>query len=351
MTMSRSTVLVAGDECHAGPAADFEQPILRRVLHWAVGLGKWPHACSYFMRDMLQYMRYSATLSASPTERQLEGRIIATYHIIEKGLTLPETRVGYGQAAVRSLLGFMREYRLRGFDLERVSIQGACGALRAYVAYHDEAGYDLGSLRTEILRETLVTNPKIGGVLPRVRAAIQQSGRGNFEELVKTRHSIRDFASERVCESLIQSAISIAIRTPSVCNRQCWRAYWVCSARRKAELFKLLSGCRGFGDSADSFLVITSDLQLFSGVTERNQAFIDGGMFAMSLLYALHYLGLGTCCLNWVTLAETDERAHAVLEVPKSERILMAIAVGHLREEFHVTCSARRPVSEVLSVR
>ncbi len=42
-------------------------------------------------------------------------------------------------------------------------------------------------------------------------------------------------------------------------------------------------------------LLINYVLTAFNGINERNQSFIDGGMYSMSL-YALHYLG--ACPLN-----------------------------------------------------
>ena len=57
-----------------------------------------------------------------------------------------------------------------------------------------------------------------------------------------------------------------------------------------------VQGNAGFGDRVPLVLVITSDLQTFFAPEERNQAWIDGGMFAMSLVHALHSLGLASCC-------------------------------------------------------
>jgi nitroreductase len=74
-------------------------------------------------------------------------------------------------------------------------------------------------------------------------------------------------------------------------------------------------------------------------------------MFAMTLLHALHYLGLGACALNWCTTWSQDRRFHQALDLPGHELILMLVAVGHLPEILRVARSKRRDVSEILKVR
>ena len=49
-------------------------------------------------------------------------------------------------------------------------------------------------------------------------------------------------------------------------------------------------------------LIIAMDLKAFVPAHERYQHWIDGGMFSMSIIYALHSLGLSSCCLNWSKL-------------------------------------------------
>jgi nitroreductase len=93
---------------------------------------------------------------------------------------------------------------------------------------------------------------------------------------------------------------------------------------------------------------VTSDLRHFMNIGERNQGWIDGGMFSMQLLLALHAEGLGACPLNWSTDYKEDERFRAISVIPDHEIIMMFIAVGHLPDEFKIAQSARRPLSEIL---
>jgi hypothetical protein len=73
-------------------------------------------------------------------------------------------------------------------------------------------------------------------------------------------------------------------------------------------------------------------------------------MFAMSLIYALHSLGLGTCCLNWSVEQDADLRLRSVAQIAPSENVIMLLAVGHLPDELAVACSPRKDLSDVLRI-
>jgi hypothetical protein len=113
-------------------------------------------------------------------------------------------------------------------------------------------------------------------------------------------------------------------------------------------LLSYQNGNRGFGDRASKVLIVASNLEHFASVGERYQGWIDGGMFAMSLFYALHSLGLGTCCLNWCVKHAQDRNLKESAGIAESDLVIMMIVVGHLPEEFKVAQSPRKPIHEVL---
>ncbi|RCJ14711.1 nitroreductase [Nostoc sp. ATCC 43529] len=143
----------------------------------------------------------------------------------------------------------------------------------------------------------------------------------------------------------------MAQKTPSVCNRQSSKVYVFSSDEDKRKVLSYQSGNRGFGDQASKVLIVVSDLENFTLIGERNQCWIDGGMYAMSLVYALHSLGLATCCLNWSVEHSVDKALKKSTNIKDSESIIMMIAIGHLPEELRVAQSPRKPLQEVLIVK
>jgi NADH-quinone oxidoreductase subunit A len=88
------------------------------------------------------------------------------------------------------------------------------------------------------------------------------------------------------------------------------------------------SGNRGFGHTASHVLVISADLRAFVFAHERNQCWVDGGLFSMSLVYAFHALGLGTCCLNWSVAREDDRRLRRAAGLADHENVVMMLAIA-----------------------
>lgn len=115
------------------------------------------------------------------------------------------------------------------------------------------------------------------------------------------------------------------------------------------DLAALQNGNRGFGSLAPRLLIVSGEMQSFFGSSERNQIFIDGGLFSMSLLFGLHAMGLGACPLNWSVSFRQDRKLRRKFRIPESEAVIMIISLGYLPETLSVPKSVRYPLSGVMS--
>jgi nitroreductase len=169
----------------------------------------------------------------------------------------------------------------------------------------------------------------------------------DFVDFVMSRHSIRDFDSGDLDTKVIETAVSVAIKTPSVCNRQPWR---VCSVKgdKIIKLLELQNGNLGFRDSIQNLLVVTGKLSYMRGPIERKQIYIDGGLFSMSLMYALHNYNIGVCSLNWCVNIKEDVQAKKILNLPEDEVIIMYLAIGHKKKTYTIAASPRLPLQEFI---
>jgi nitroreductase len=276
--------------------------------------------------------------------------MLASAHVIEKGMSLPSPRLGYGQQMLKSLIDLSKKYESNGYDLSAFPYVNAKAVLGAYYDYHVEMKHDLGEIGQEI-RELSKDASTDAGCMAFSNDDYRRLAQGDFRSCAQSRYSIRAFSREPVPESKVTEALEIARKTPSVCNRQSWHTYWVRSKDAKQYLGELQNGHRGFGDQVDSFLVITTDLHSFFGVGERNQSFVDGGLYAMSLLYALHYVGVGACPLNWCMPANVDKKLRARIDIPLNENIVLVIAIGALPEKIRAAQSVRKSVADTLLIR
>ena len=165
-----------------------------------------------------------------------------------------------------------------------------------------------------------------------------------------TRHSVRQYTGERIPDESIRDAVRIAQRSPSVCNRQSCRIHYSSNNKLIWEALDYQKGAGGFGENVGAFFIITSELGAFNRAGERNQAFVDGGLFAMSFALGMHALGYGTCFLNWSKTAKEDRILRRVFSIPRSEVVVTCLVAGCLRPEFVVAASPRLPSDEVYRV-
>lgn len=303
-----------------------------------------------FLYDARRYSRFHYRRGCrAPVPEHLQAMMMMEAHAVEKGFCFPQTRLGYGAVRIRLLIQYMDQYRRAGFDRNHFMFRNAQSVLAEYLKYHEKLGYELGSLRDEI-RPWATEHSGIGGYKELTREEVLKKAGGNFELCALSRHSIRNFSKEPVPVDLIRDAVRIARKAPSVCNRQSWHVYLIKDPILKEKALALQNGNRGFGHTADFVAVITTDTCAFTGAHERNQPYVDGGLFAMSFIYALHSKGIGICPLNWMVEPPLDRQLRTVVPIKPSEAVIMMIAGGFLPSRLHVPESARTPVENILTI-
>jgi len=268
------------------------------------------------------------------------------YHVIEKGLSMPDFRPRFGMDMVTKLLSCLKEWdtlkECSSGEGGENQISAARAALLAYAKKHKDLDVDI----SDFLPETSFPAPikesqAIGGTKPLV--AVSAEDLAAFRRVVGSRVSVRDFVADRVpSREVIQQAFGMAVTSPSVCNRQTWRVHAFEGARAQ-EILALQNGNRGFGHRIPIVLAVTSDMRFFTGTIERYQSWIDGGMFSMTLLLGLHAQGLGAVSLNWSVRNKQDIAMRNDSGIPAHERIIMLIGCGYPSESTVVANSQRRP--------
>ena len=305
--------------------------------------------------DLDHFLKWSSVnYKLINSQTKLKALITMDYHRIEKGLALKEPRVGFGSDVIERLMKFIPEYQEKYGSDETILVTLNC--LDAYYFFNLGQGIDNQELYQKIQSfkdnvDKTQANFLEGGVFDTTKVNILQRGKIDLTEFFNSRYSIRHFSEAEVDIALIQQAVKMAQKTPSVCNRQSCKVYVFSDVESKTKVLSYQNGNRGFGEQVSRVLIVTFNLEHFTSIGERNQGWIDGGMFSMSLIYALHSLGLGTCCLNWSVDYQRDQSLKRAVDIPDTELIMMMIAVGHLPENLKIAQSPRKPLQEVLIVK
>ncbi|MGD9874777.1 MAG: nitroreductase family protein [Kiritimatiellia bacterium] len=318
-------------------------PALRKLLRDTVsGL----QVLGLSLADARSYLKYSATVGdPCSNEELLEARIAATYHVLEKGLSFRDTRPGFGGQVAENLIALLKAYNGQFCGKPCAAFEEGLSALARYIEFNEAHGVPVETLRKDLaaLRENVTP----GGTLKMSRDEYFKGAASDFAAFCRSRRSVRHFTDEPVDMAAVARAVEMAQTAPSVCNRQAVRVYAVTPADKVRRLMELQRGTRGFTEQINRAIVLTYSIRAFSGISERYQGYTDGGIFAMNLLYALHYMRIGSCPLIWASGRHAEREIRQMLNIPVHEHIFMIMALGNVPEKFEVAEAKRFPLERI----
>ena len=317
--------------------------IKRAISDWAARMKARREALRGFAYDRKQFMEGAGALHL---DRMAAARseIVMGYHVLEKGLTMPRRRLGFGKGAVVHLVNLVTSFESR-FGKDDPQVRHAVAVLRAYRELHREWPDPMPRLDAFLAGHADIAAACEPHVTREVFFAAKDAP---FPEFAASRHVCRHFSGP-VPRETVKAAVELALTAPSACNRQHARVHVVEDASLRERLFALQGGTRGFGADADKALVVTADISAVRWGLERHDAYVNGGIFVMNLCYALHYCGVAHCILHWSVEPDADREAHRLLGIPENEVIVQVIACGMPPDEFDVAASPRLSVSDVIT--
>lgn len=293
--------------------------------------------------DGRRYVWFSSTVGPFATRDNLAAKVTERYHGIEKGLSLPSPRPGFGARNVTALIRLTERYeREHGFDAIAAA---SWGALSAYVDFNRAAGLPDDQIpgASVVMRHADRASSMAieSGTKLMSRQSVVAAVSGVDLDFFTTRHSTRIFAAEPVPHEDIVFAVTAASSAPAVCNRQFAKIHVWRDRSRIDELLSIQGGARGFSDQITGLAMITVSLRSYWAAAERYQGWIDGGLFAMNFMLGMHAQGHGAVPLNWSKTPELDRRMRAASGIDPAETIIMLVGFGRLAEQYRVAASPR----------
>ena len=301
---------------------------------------------SIFNHYKRKFFQYSFVDCKCESKEQFEASITRLYHTMEKGLSYLDYRAGFGKDNNEKLLTSLEQYASR-YDTNSFCYTTALSCVHEYIKKNKEYGFEDPSIEERFNNLPGVAND-CGGIITVSQPHNQNTI--NYEQLVKERHSIRHFSKESLDIELVKDAIRLAQYTPSACNRQGWKTRIVANKEKLSNILANQNGNRGFGQEFDKLLIITADLRAQQRNRELFQAFIDGGMYAESLLNSLYFKGIGSVPLSAALTDKQEKKVREITGINDAEVLIMFIGIGKYPEgEFLTTRSERKPAEiEVL---
>ena len=312
------------------------------LIFWQTRLGEIANK----INDLKLFYKYSFTEKNIKSKESYVAFLTKQYHIVEKGLALPDPRKGFGKPKILLLISKSKEY-ISLYNEDRL-IKNIKETLQQYLSRNPQLkDEDQAYYATIIEFIKIKEKDNSGGVKSMNLNDIKSYTNLNFEDFVKSRTSVRNYSQEDVLKEDVEKAVELARFTPSVCNRQSWKVHYFRDKNLKNQLLKLQGGNNGFTESINQLLIVTVDTRKFTQL-ESNQLFVDGGLFAMNLLLGLHAQQIASCCLNTCLPYTIENNVKKLGNIPSSERLIMMIGIGKFKNSFEVAISDRKIVNEIL---
>lgn len=297
-----------------------------------------------------RYQKYSFSGTQCRDERQYEAVITRWYHTIEKGLAYENFRPGFGKSNLSALMASMENYIKAGYNTDTFFFQTALSTIEQYIQKNRRYGAETSELEKKINEMNLAEFKLLGGggtisFTPHTAESVQQLG---YKEFVKSRHSMRHFSDNPLDIEQVKKAVTLAQCTPSACNRQGWKSRIIEDKILLANLLENQNGNEGFGQEFDKLLLITADIRCFNRERELFQAFIDGGMYAQSILNALNYYHIASVPLS-ASLTEVQEsNVRKLLNLHEAEVLIMFVGIGNYPDGVCLTTKSERRPAEII---
>lgn len=275
--------------------------------------------------------------------------LLVTSHVLEKGITMPNRRLGFGYERVRLVIEKCRSC-ISKYGSEPNEIQSAITDLCDYLSIHEKESFQLPEDIITGIRELenyRANNKTSSWMLFTPDTFFKEYS--SFEDFTNSRHTCRYYSKEPVKLDKIIDCIRIAQTAPSACNRQSTRVHIIQSQKAKEVVLKYQNGSRGFGQDADKFLLITADQSAWD-IKQSKSAYIDAGLYTMALLYAMHENKICACTLNAHIYSNEIKDFYKEIGIPQSEIPIVFIAIGNATKEFLIAKSDRITTETIYSV-
>jgi nitroreductase len=304
-----------------------------------------------YIIDFQLYYKYSNVFKVDNFNKK-EAKIILYYHSVEKGLLYEKIRPRFAQERIKNLHVFLNDrtvIKKSNLSQIRVAYQVMCEYYEFHLKidvkiddYFNQEQYD--SYKNILLNKY---DKSFSGAIEYKKDDFYKHNQSNFYDFSSSRKSIRDFTGEIIDAAIIEKAISLALNSPSVCNRQSSKVYLLQDKVKIDKILSIQNGFTGHTENVKQLLIVSSDRNYFFSIGERNQLYIDGGIFLMNLLYCLHFYKIANCPANWGKTYKDETKLANVIDIPTSEKIICMIPIGIANEDFKITLSQRRDLSEV----
>lgn len=292
-------------------------------------------------QEVLILTKYIANGNRYNDKNKLHTDLVIRTHALEKGMSIGSVRVGFGQPKALALLDDLQHYLSLGG--EKTFVGESCSIINKYILFNEQMGANMTNIKSKFYKFCEANDiilSDMGGIYVLDKRTTGLKSKGTFDVFSQSRFSVRDFGSERIPLEWIEKALALAEKTPSACNRQSWKIHVYSDEMLRNKIFSLQGGCKGFSEDMQYAILICGDIRGYN-INELSQMYVDGGIYAMNLLYALHFEGVAAIPLTMAHKQNMIKRIKREMGLPENEMPILLVGVGSYKESYKVAVSER----------
>lgn len=274
-------------------------------------------------------------------------KIILDEHAIEKGLTSKNHRF-FGIKKTENIINYLKIYEKNNWEKDFAYKLG----FNILVSYADFYKKNSWTNREEYLKvKKFIESRKIdklnAGCFELFKKDFISNSNIDYLKFLNSRHSVRNYEKERIKESDVIKAVNMALRTPTACNRQMCKIYYINDENIRSNALKYGHGLTNFEIDTVNMFIITFDISSLCCLGDRHQGWFNSGLVSMNFVNALHSLGIGSCFIQFGNDYKEENDMKKLIGIPDNEKIAVIISAGYYSEKSIVPYSSRKAINEI----
>ncbi|PVX50748.1 nitroreductase [Balneicella halophila] len=305
----------------------------------------------YFFNSKISSELYNVTngIYLNKVSNFNQGRFRRNIHRIEKGLIMRPRRETFALGYMNTVLDDYK-YIVKKFNNEEV--KWSTSVLDEF--FRVCSGKEIDKLKSKYLTvrlkdatEDMWVNCKNPYLYKDKDISVSPQ---ELLELCQVRSSVRWYINKVVEKQDIEDAIEVAKTAPSACNRQPFRFISTNNRDLILRVGGLAPGTSGFLENIPNLICVVGDLKNYEFEKDRHIIYIDSSLAVMQMLLFFQTKGISSCILNWPEEYKRDKAISKLLNLEKSERVVLLVAFGYADKTGSIPFSAKKGNNEMLEI-
>jgi len=304
----------------------------------------------YYVTIKQLRFRFNALKHGISENQKTENKLFdlrRNVHRIEKGLSYDIQKKSFAGDYIIETVGLLQESK-NLHNIDQSTIEWAISVLGTYFDTVDRS--DVRIEKAFAQYNTIPKDKKIYSYYPYPISDRHESSvtYDDLMDLSLKRRSVRYYKDTKISKDIIMKVFDVAKLSPSACNRQSFRFLFYNDKAIVDQLSKIPGGVSGY--DLYNVVIVVGDHAGYFDVRDVNAPLIDASLASMSFLYAAETQGLGTVCINWPNIPAKEIEIRKVVELKKSEFVVMMIGLGYPSDKGKIPYSKKRDNQDFLLI-